>query len=80
MTDLITEPELAERLRLNDSAKVAKMRRARRWPHVRVTRFDIRYTEAQVEQIIASLEVGQAPAKVSVGSFGQTAGSARRSR
>lgn len=80
MTDLITEPELTERLRLDDPAKVAKMRRAKKWPHVRVSRFDIRYTEAQVEQIIASLEVGQTPTRVAKGTFGQTAASVRRAR
>lgn len=80
MTDLLTEAELAVRLRLDDERRVAEMRRRRHWPHVRLTRFDVRYTEAQVEQIIASLEVGQAPAKVTRGQFGQTTASARRSR
>ena len=79
MTSLITEPELAERL-LIDVEKVAKLRRAKKWPHVRLGRFDVRYTEAQVEQIIASLEVGEPPAAVVRGAFGQTAASARRSR
>lgn len=79
MTPLITEPELAERL-LIDSEKVAKLRRTRKWPHVRITRFEVRYTEAQVEQIIASLEVGETPAKVVKGAFGQTAASVGRTR
>lgn len=79
MTTLITEPELADRLQI-DVEKVAKLRRTRKWPHVRLGRFEVRYTEAQVEQIIASLEVGEAPAKVVRGVFGQTAASAGRSR
>jgi hypothetical protein len=79
MTTLITEAEFAERLQL-PVEKVAEKRRAKKWPHVRVTRFEVRYTEAQVEQIIASLEVGEAPAKVVRGAFGQTAASAGRSR
>lgn len=76
MTALITEPELAERLTL-DPEKVAKLRRTRKWPHVRLTRFEVRYTEAQVEQIIASLEVGTNSIR---GAFGQTAASVGRTR
>lgn len=79
MTPLITEPELAEHLGI-DPEKVAKLRRTKKWPHVRVTRFDIRYTEAQVAQIDASLEVGEPPTTVVRGVFGQTAASAGRSR
>jgi hypothetical protein len=56
-------------------AKVARLRCANKWPHVRLSRFDVRYTDAQIEQIVAMQSaVGGPRAK----SSGLTSRSARR--
>lgn len=75
MSALITEGELAERLRI-DAARAAELRRSRNWPHVRLSRFDVRYTEAQVEQVLQIQTVAGKPKPTATG---QTAASARRS-
>lgn len=78
--NLTTEPQLAEQFGLTVE-KVAELRRRHRWPHVRLGRFDIRYTDAQVEQIVAMHS--EAPKRTSAikggGIPGQTARSAARS-
>jgi hypothetical protein len=50
--NLRTETELANLLAINP-AKVADLRRRHNWPHIRLGRFDVRYTDAQVEQVLA---------------------------
>lgn len=74
---LTTEAALAEDFDLT-SEKVAELRRRHRWPHVRLGRFDVRYTDEQVAAIVAMETVKVAPAKVP-GLAGQTARSAGRS-
>lgn len=58
---LLSEAELAEDFGL-DEEKVAKLRRKHRWPHVRLSRFEVRYTEEQVRQIVDSQTTRPAPA------------------
>ena len=74
---LITDIELAERFGIAVK-KLHDLRRARNWPCTRLGRFDIRFTELQVEQIIAiqseSMRRGSG-GRVT----GQTAGSKKRS-
>lgn len=50
--NLTTETQLAEQFGL-DIEKASELRRRHNWPHVRLGRFDVRYTDAQVEQIVA---------------------------
>lgn len=78
---LITEDELAADWGM-EPAKLRRMRQERGWPCVRLGRFDVRFTEAQVEQIVAMHTT--APAKTSTKAPtkapGQTARSASRRR
>lgn len=74
---LTTEADFADMLG-KPEAWVAERRRRKGWPHVRLGRFDIRYTDRHIEQIIAECEVKPA-AKVQATSFGQTQRSQRRS-
>lgn len=59
-TVLLTDAALAKRLALLDAggrpdvAKLHTLRRRHGWPHVKLSRSDIRFTEQQAEQIIAS--------------------------
>lgn len=78
--NLTTEPQLAEQFGLTVE-KVAELRRRHRWPHVRLGRFDVRYTEVQVEQIVAMhSEAPKGKAGGARGGIpGQTARSAARS-
>lgn len=74
---LTTEADLAEGFGLT-AEKIAELRRRHKWPHVRLGRFDVRYTDEQVAAIIAQETVK--PQKASVaGLAGQTTRSARRS-
>lgn len=57
-TVLLTDVALAERLFI-DVKKLHVLRRRHGWPHVRLGRNDVRFTEQQAEQIIASLTVAQ---------------------
>lgn len=75
MSALLTEAQLAERLNL-EPKDVTALRRQHRWECVRFGRFKIRYTEAQVEHIVAAHTV---KADRPVGLPEQTALSARRS-
>lgn len=60
-TVLLTDVVLAERLALLDTggrpdvAKLHRLRVRHGWPHVKLSRYDVRFTEQQAEQIIASL-------------------------
>lgn len=78
---LTTEARLAEEFGL-DREKVAELRRRHHWPCVRLGRFDIRYTDAQIEQIVAmhSEAPKKAAAAEAVRVAGQTSRSAARRR
>jgi len=85
-TALLTDVALAERLALLDDAgrpDVAKLHVLRHrygWPYVKLSRYDIRFTEQQAEQIIASRTVTQRkPKAAEQPSSGQTKRSARAS-
>lgn len=56
--------------------RLHELRKRQSWPHVRLGRFEIRFTDAQVEQIIATNSV--TPAKSTAGNSGLTERSARR--
>lgn len=56
--------------------KFHKLRRQHDWPHVRVDRFTFRFTQQQVEQIVAAMTV--APKRTTNGSRVLTQRSARR--
>ena len=75
---LTTEADFAEQLGKSE-AWVAERRRRKAWPHVRLGRFDIRYTERQIEQIIADHEVRPSKVEAAVKDSGQTSRSAKRS-
>ncbi|WP_310962104.1 hypothetical protein [Nocardioides terrisoli] len=77
---LTTEADLAEQFGLSVE-KLRELRRRHRWPHVRLGRFDVRFTDAQVEQIVA--QHSQTPEAAIAGPVkvpGQTARSAARRR
>lgn len=76
----LTTPEtLAETFGIT-AEKLHELRKRHHWPHVRLGRFEIRFTDAQVEQIVAmhseAPKKQAAPLKVA----GQTARSASRSK
>jgi len=75
--NLTTEAALAEQFGITP-AKAAELRKRKGWPHVRVTRFDVRYTPEQIEQIIAALSVAPSPV-VAAADTGLTERSAARS-
>lgn len=79
--NLTTDAELAEQFGLT-LERLHTLRRRNRWPFVQLGRFDIRFTDAQVEQIVAMHS--EAPAKsepkVTPAITGQTTTSARRRR
>lgn len=62
--NLRTEAQLAEELAI-PAERAAELRRRNNWPHVRLGRFDVRYTDSQVEQVIASQSV--VPKRDSIG-------------
>jgi len=79
---LITEEELAAEHLVLPLKKVQRLRQERKWPHVRLGRFEVRYTEAQVEEIVAQHSaqprlISAAPASIL---DGQTKRSANRGR
>lgn len=78
---LTTEKDLAERVLQIPVEKAAELRRRHRWPHVRIGRFDVRYTDEQVVQIVEMhTAVSEPVKKTSTPTItGQTARSARRS-
>ena len=78
MSALVTADELADRFGIT-TKKLHELRRAKNWPCVRLGRFDIRFTEAQVDQII--LIQSETPARGSSAKTlpGQTARSRRAS-
>lgn len=54
--DLLTEAELAALLKVS-KRKAGELRIANSWPHVRLGRSDIRYTDVQVQQIVTMMTV-----------------------
>lgn len=76
-----TEEQLAELLQY-EPRKMARLRREKKLPHTRLSKYDIRYSPEQVEQIKAILSVEPAPAVVpEVPRIGaRTAASARRKK
>jgi hypothetical protein len=54
--NLTTDTDLAEKFDL-DLERFHVLRKRHNWPHVRLGRFDIRFTEDQIEQIVASHSV-----------------------
>lgn len=78
MSDLITPEQLAEKFGLTVD-EVHKYRRKKVWPCVKFGRNEVRFTPAQVEQILA-IHTPQAAAPVKAPRIaGQTARSAARS-
>ena len=53
---LTTEEHLAEQFGLTRE-KAAELRQKQHWPHVRLTRFDVRYTDEQIAAIIKARSV-----------------------
>lgn len=49
---LTTDAELAERMGISVE-KLHQLRKRHRWPCVRLGRFEYRFTEGQIEQIVA---------------------------
>jgi len=77
---LITDVQLAEQFGIT-VPKLHELRKRHHWPHVRLGRFEIRFTDAQVEQIVAMhSEAPKKPDKPSVVVAGQTSRSASRAR
>lgn len=87
---LTTERELAlDVLRLDAGGvsvekaveKCAKLRNEKQWPHVRFGRFDVRYTDEQVAQIVrlhSAAPTVNTPAPAAAALPGQTTRSRRR--
>lgn len=75
-----TEEGLAELLQI-DVERMARLRREKKLPHVRVSKFCIRYTPEQVRKAFELLTVEPKPVPVEVPMIGpRTAASARRKR
>ena len=75
-TVLLTDVALAERLAV-DVEKLHVLRRRHGWPCVKLSRQDVRFTEQQAEQIIASRTKAQRPAKKDAPKNGLTSRSAK---
>lgn len=77
---LIDETDLAQEFGL-PVEKVAELRRKHKWPHVRLTRFSVKYTETQVEAILERHTVRpKATTETATVATGQTSRSASRRR
>lgn len=76
--NLTTAADLAEQFGIPES-KFHELRRAKQWPCVRFGRFDIRFTDEQVEQIVAMQSVKPDTRNPRPALPGQTQRSARRS-
>ena len=79
--NVLTPDELADKLSIT-TKKLHELRRKHRWPCLKFGRFDVRFTDAQVDQIVAQMTVAPStpthPEPVTVP--GQTARSASRKR
>lgn len=84
-TKLLTDADLAKRLALlnaggrPDVEKLHILRRRHGWPCVKLSRYDVRFTEQQAEQIIASRTVAPRKPKKEEPKNGLTSRSARAS-
>lgn len=79
MSALITEAQLADDFGISRE-KAAELRRKRKWPHVKLGRFEVRYTQAQVAAIVAmQTATPEKSTPVEPVIAGQTARSRRRS-
>jgi len=79
---LTTDTELAEQMGIS-LEQLHQLRKRRRWPCVRLGRFEVRFTDAQIEQIIAThTESGARPRRADDRPpvAGQTQRSAARGR
>ena len=74
--DLTTEADLAELFGISVD-KVGELRRRHKWPHVRLTRTDFRYTPEQVAAIV-TMQTVEPTRDDSPALPGQTARSRRR--
>lgn len=77
-TVLLTDYQLADRLAI-DVEKLHVLRRRHGWPCVKLSRYDVRFTEQQAEQIIASRTVAPRKPKEEKPKNGLTSRSARAS-
>lgn len=77
---LITDQELADQFGLESVEKLHTLRARYHWPCVKLGRQEVRFTEAQVEQIVAMHT--NAPTETSTKPLltGQTSRSANRAR
>lgn len=81
MTELITDAELAEDVFKIDVERLHVLRKRYGWPCTRLGRFDIRFTQEQVDQILAiHAETPERPTAAPVRIAGQTAASVARRR
>lgn len=76
---LTTDTDLASQFGIT-TEKLHDLRRANNWPHVRLGRFDIRFTDQQVEQIVAAQSVVPSKDSAPKGVPGLTKRSASRRR
>ena len=72
---LTSDVELAESWGLSP-AKFHELRRKHNWPHVRLGRFEFRFTDEQIAEIVATSTVK--PKRSAAGESGLTERSARR--
>lgn len=75
--NLTRDTDLADQFGIT-VAKLHELRKRNGWPHVRLGRFDIRFTDQQVEQIVAAQSVE--PVKSRADDAGLTQRSAARRR
>lgn len=73
---LNTEDDLAHELQLSVE-RTKRLRAERKWPHVRISRNEVRYTAEQIRLIVGSMTVQ--PTAEAEPSNGQTSRSAKRS-
>lgn len=75
---LRTAEELADDFGI-DVAELHRLRKRHHWPHVRLGRYEYRFTEEQVAEIVLSRSVAGDDARKAAADTGLTERSARRS-
>lgn len=73
---LTPETTLADEWEI-DAKKLAHLRQVNDWPHVRLTRFDVRYTDEQIAFIVRERSAGSMPKSNVTGLTARSAGRAR---
>lgn len=73
---LVTDTDLADQFGITVE-KLHELRRKHKWPHVRLGRFEYRFTDDQVREIVAASSV--VPKQSAARGSGLTERSARRS-